>query len=114
MTSKLLAELLLDLGVPRSHSRPSVSNENPYSEAQFKTMKYGPSYPERFGSLEEAQAWVSSFIRWYNTEHRHLCALSPIADASIEFGDGDDGQKERYWQVIDVVNRFRSSAQIIN
>jgi putative transposase len=71
MTSKLLAELLLDLGVTRSHSRPSVSNDNPYSEAQFKTMKYGPSHPERFGSFEEAQAWVSSFIRWYNTEHRH-------------------------------------------
>jgi putative transposase len=58
MTSKLVAELLLDLGVTRSHSRPSVSNDNPYSEAQFKTMKYGPSYPERFRSIEEAQAWV--------------------------------------------------------
>jgi len=80
MTSKLLAELLLDLGVRRSHSRPSVSNDNPYSEAQFKTMKYGPSYPERFGSLEEAQAWVSSFIDWYNTEHRHsaLGLLPPV------------------------------------
>ena len=80
MTSKLVAELLLDLGVTRSHSRPSVSNDNPYSEAQFKTMKYGPSYPERFGSLAEAQAWVSSFIRWYNTEHRHsgLGLLPPV------------------------------------
>ena len=80
MTSKLLAELLLDLGVTRSHSRPSVSNDNPYSEAQFKTMKYGPSYPERFGSIDEAQAWVSSFIRWYNTEHRHsaLGLLPPV------------------------------------
>jgi len=80
MTSKLVAELLLDLGVTRSHSRPSVSNDNPYSEAQFKTMKYGPSYPERFGSLAEAQAWVSSFIRWYNTEHRHsaLGMLPPM------------------------------------
>jgi putative transposase len=80
MTSKLVAELLLDLGVTRSHSRPSVSNDNPYSEAQFKTMKYGPSYPERFGSIEEAQAWVSSFIRWYNTEHRHsaLGLLPPV------------------------------------
>ncbi len=80
MTSKLLAELMLDLGVTRSHSRPSVSNDNPYSEAQFKTMKYGPSYPERFGSRAEAQAWVSSFIRWYNTEHRHsaLGLLPPL------------------------------------
>src|SRR6266496_991838 len=80
MTSKLVAELLLDLGVTRSHSRPAVSNDNPYSEAQFKTMKYGPTYPERFGSLAEAQAWVSSFIRWYNTEHRHsaLGLLPPV------------------------------------
>ena len=71
MTSKLVAELLLDLGVTRSHSRPSVSNDNPYSEAQFKTMKYGPSYPDRFACIEDAQAWVASFIAWYNTEHRH-------------------------------------------
>jgi putative transposase len=80
MTSKLVAELVLDLGVTRSHRRPSVSNDNPYSEAQFKTMKYGPSDPERFGSLEEAQAWVSSLIRWYNTEHRHsgLGLLPPV------------------------------------
>jgi putative transposase len=80
MTSKLVAELLLDLGVTRSHSRPSVSNDNPYSEAQFKTMKYGPSYPEHFGSLVEAQTWVASFIRWYNTEHRHsaLGLLPPV------------------------------------
>lgn len=80
MTSKLVAELLLDLGVTRSHSRPSISNDNPYSEAQFKTMKYGPSYPERFASIEEAQAWVTSFIHWYNTEHRHsgLGLLPPV------------------------------------
>ena len=79
MTSKLVAELLLDLGVTRSHSRPSISNDNPYSEAQFKTMKYGPSYPDRFASIEDAQAWVSSFSAWYNTEHRHsgLGLLSP-------------------------------------
>jgi len=71
MTSKLVADLLLDLGVTRSHSRPSVSNDNPYSEAQFKTMKYGPTYPDRFASREDAQAWVTRFISWYNTEHRH-------------------------------------------
>ena len=71
MTSKLVAELLLDLGVTRSHSRPSISNDNPYSEAQFKTMKYGPSYPDRFASIDDARTWVASFIAWYNTEHRH-------------------------------------------
>jgi len=80
MTSKLVAELLLDLGVTRSHSRPSVSNDNPYSEAQFKTMKYGSTYPDRFASLADAQTWVSSFICWYNTEHRHsgLGLLPPM------------------------------------
>jgi transposase InsO family protein len=71
MTSKTVAELLLDLGVERSHSRPSVSNDNPYSESQFKTMKYGANYPDRFGSLDEAEAWVDGFMTWYNTEHRH-------------------------------------------
>ena len=85
MTSKLVAELLLDLGVTRSHSRPSVSNDNPYSEAQFKTMKYGPTYPDRFASLEDAQAWVARFIGWYNTEHRHsgLGLLPPVV---VHFG----------------------------
>jgi putative transposase len=71
MTSKVLAELMLDLGITRSHSRPSVSNDNPYSEAQFKTLKYGQSYPERFESLAETQSWVADFVNWYNTEHRH-------------------------------------------
>jgi putative transposase len=71
MTAKTVAELLIDLGVARSHSRPSVSNDNPYSESQFKTMKYGPTYPERFASIDEARAWMRAFATWYNTEHRH-------------------------------------------
>jgi putative transposase len=71
MTSKVLSELFLDLGVRKSHSRPSVSDDNPYSESQFKTMKYGSTYPERFASLEEARRWVAEFVTWYNTEHRH-------------------------------------------
>jgi putative transposase len=71
MTSKTVADMLLDLGVERSHSRPSVSNDNPYSESQFKTMKYGPTYPDRFASLDEAESWVDGFMTWYNTEHRH-------------------------------------------
>ncbi len=70
-TSKTLAELLADLGVERSYSRPHVSNDNPYSEAQFKTMKYAPGYPGRFGSYEDARAWCRHFFAWYNTEHRH-------------------------------------------
>lgn len=71
MTSQTVAELLLDLGVTCSHSRPAVSNDNPYSEAHFKTMKYGPTYPDRFASLADAETWVAGFVRWYNTEHHH-------------------------------------------
>jgi transposase InsO family protein len=71
MTSKTVAELLIDLGVARSHSRPRVSNDNPYSESQFKTMKYGSTYPERFASIEEARVWMREFVSWYNNEHRH-------------------------------------------
>lgn len=71
MTSKTVAELLIDLGVVRSHSRPSVSNDKIYSEAQFKTKKYGPWYPERFASIEEARVWMRAFVTCYNTEHRH-------------------------------------------
>jgi putative transposase len=79
MTSKAVADLLRDLGVRRSHSRPTVSNDNPYSEAQFKTMKYGPMYPDRFASLADARDWVTTFVQWYNHEHRHsgLGLLTP-------------------------------------
>jgi len=72
MTSKPVALLMADLGVTRSHSRPSVSNDNPYSESQFKTMKYRPEFPERFGSIQDARAFCQTFFPWYNTEHYHL------------------------------------------
>lgn len=71
MTSKSLALLLADLGVTKSHSRPSVSDDNPFSEAQFKTLKYRPDFPERFGSVEHARAHCREFFDWYNLEHRH-------------------------------------------
>ncbi len=71
MTSKPVAFLMADLGITKTHSRPHVSNDNPYSEAQFKTLKYRPDFPERFGSLEDARAHCVDFFRWYNTEHRH-------------------------------------------
>jgi putative transposase len=65
ITSKTLAELLSDLGVAQSHGRPTISDDNPYSEAQFKTLKYGPTYPERFSSLEAARAWMRNFVEWW-------------------------------------------------
>ncbi len=71
MTSKPVAQLLIDLGVDRSHSRPHVSNDNPYSEANFKTIKYCPAFPDRFGSIEDARAFRSAFFDYYNHEHRH-------------------------------------------
>ncbi|TLP90429.1 IS3 family transposase [Nesterenkonia salmonea] len=71
MTSKPLASLLSDLDVTRSHNRPRTSNDNPYSESQFKTMKYSPHYPERFASIGEARSWMNAFTYWYNHIHRH-------------------------------------------
>jgi putative transposase len=71
MTSKPVTFLLADLGVIQSHSRPHVSNDNPYSEAQFKTLKYRPGFPARFASIEAARAHCQAFFPWYNTQHRH-------------------------------------------
>ena len=71
MTSKPVALLLADLGVTQSHSRPHVSNDNPYSEAQFKTLKYRPAFPARFPSIEAARAHCQEFFPWYNNEHHH-------------------------------------------
>jgi putative transposase len=71
MASKPVAFLLADLGVTKSHSRPHTSNDNPYSEAQFRTLKYRPEFPKTFASLPEARAFCQRFFSWYNTEHRH-------------------------------------------
>jgi putative transposase len=79
MTSKSVAFLMADLGVTKTHSRPHVSNDNPFSEAQFKTLKYQPDYPGCFGSLEDARVWAQTFFNWYNYEHHHrgLALLTP-------------------------------------
>ena len=71
MIAQTVADTLDELEVARSHSRPSVSNDNPFSEAAFKTLKYGSAYPDRFASLPEAEVWVSRFVDWYNEEHHH-------------------------------------------
>jgi putative transposase len=71
MTSQTVAQLLAALGVVKSHSRPQVSNDNPFSESQFKTLKYRPEFPGRFGSIEDGRAFCQRFFRWYNHEHRH-------------------------------------------
>lgn len=71
MASKPVAFLLADLGVTKSHSRPHVSNDNPYSEAQFKTLKYRPEFPDQFGSIEDARTFCRGFFSWYNHDHYH-------------------------------------------
>ncbi|MFQ5792576.1 MAG: IS3 family transposase [Acidobacteriota bacterium] len=79
MTSKPVALLLSDLGVTKTHTRPYTSNDNPFSESQFKTLKYRPEFPQRFGSIEDARAFCRSFFRWYNQKHRHsgIALLTP-------------------------------------
>jgi putative transposase len=71
MRSKTVALLLSDLGITKSHSRPHVSNDNPFSEAQFKTLKYQPLFPKQFGSIEDSRSFCHPFFDWYNHEHHH-------------------------------------------
>ncbi len=85
MTSRPVALLLADLGITKSHSRPHVSNDNPYSEAGFKTLKYRPEFPDRFGSLEDARAFCGGFFAWYNTEHRHS-GIALFTPADVHYG----------------------------
>jgi transposase InsO family protein len=85
MTSKSVADLLEDLDVTRSHSRPRVSNDNPYSEAWFKTLKYAPVFPNRFASLSEARAFMTDFVTWYNHAHRH-CGIGLHTPADVHHG----------------------------
>jgi putative transposase len=94
MTSKTVAALLADLEVTRSHSRPRVSNDNPYSESLFKTLKYGPEFPERFGSLLEARQFMDAFAQWYNHEHRHT-GIGLHAPADVHYGLATDKAADR-------------------
>jgi putative transposase len=85
MTSKSVAFLLADLGITKTHSRPHVSNDNPFSEAQFKTLKYRPAFPERFGSIQDARAHGHVFFPWYNLEHHHS-GLGLLTPADVHHG----------------------------
>ncbi|MBF0126586.1 MAG: IS3 family transposase, partial [Magnetococcales bacterium] len=88
MKSKPVALLLADLGVTKSHSRPYVSNDNPFSEASFKTLKYRPDFPERFGSIEDARGHCRVFFAWYNGEHRHS-GIAMLTPEMVHYGDAD-------------------------
>ena len=95
MTSKPVAALLSDLQVVKSHSRPKVSNDNPYSESAFKTLKYLPEFPDRFGSLEHARAFMAEFVEAYNHEHRHS-GIGFHTPADVHFGLTAEVDQARY------------------
>jgi putative transposase len=85
MKSHTVAQLLATLGITKSHSRPHVSNDNPFSESQFKTLKYRPDFPDRFGSQEDARSFCASFFRWYNEEHYHS-GIGMLTPAMVHYG----------------------------
>jgi putative transposase len=89
MQAKSVALLLADLRVVKSHSRPGVSNDNPFSEAQFKTLKYAPGYPDRFGSLADARQWAQAFFTWYNHEHHHT-GIGLFTPADVHTGRAEE------------------------
>jgi putative transposase len=94
MASKPVALLLEDLGVAKSHSRPHTSNDNPYSESQFKTLKYRPNFPERFDSIEQARAFCREFFPWYNDEHRHS-GIGLLTPAMVHHGTAPEVTERR-------------------
>ena len=95
MKSKVVAELLTDLGIEKSHSRPRVSNDNPYSESQFKTMKYCPSFPGNFGSIQDARVFCGEFFDWYNNEHRHS-GIAMLTPAQVHYGNPNEVLRRRH------------------
>jgi putative transposase len=94
MRSKPVAALLVDLDITKSHSRPHVSDDNPYSESQFKTMKYRPDFPARFGCIEDARAHCKNFFAWYATQHRHS-GIGYMAPHAVHYGQAQALQQIR-------------------
>jgi len=94
MIAKSMVMLMADLGVTKSHSRPHVSDDNPFSEAQFRTMKYRPDYPKRFGSQQDARVWARHFFEWYNNEHHHS-SIGLMTPADVHYGHADQIIKGR-------------------
>ena len=94
MTSNPVVELLAFLGIGRTHSRPHVSNDNPYSEAQFKTLKYCPAFPERFGCIHDARRFCETFFTYYNHEHRHS-GIAYHTPASVHYGTATEVRAQR-------------------
>jgi putative transposase len=94
MKAQSLALLLSDLGINKSHSRPYVSDDNPFSEAQFKTLKYHPNYPDRFGCIQDARGWARPFFEWYNHQHYHT-GLNLLTPATVHYGQAEVIRQQR-------------------
>ena len=94
MTSKLVANLMADLGITKTHSRPHVSNDNPFSESQFKTLKYRPAFPDRFGGLQDSRVFCVDFFDWYNNDHRHS-GIGFYRPVDVHYGRTGILQKQR-------------------
>jgi putative transposase len=94
MKSKPVALLLADLGITKSHSRPHVSDDNPYSESQFKTLKYRPGFPDRFGSIQDGRAFCQDFFPWYNCEHRHS-GIGLLTPEMVHYGKAEAVTSQR-------------------
>lgn len=94
MISKPVAFLLADLGITKTHSRPYTSSDNPYSEAQFKTLKYRPSFPERFSCIDEARGFCREFFPWYNQEHRHA-GIGLLTPECLHYGRAEAAHAAR-------------------
>jgi putative transposase len=94
MRSKPVALLMADMGVTKTHSRPYTSDDNPFSEAQFKTIKYRPDFPDRFGCIEDSRGFCLVFFPWYNTEHHHS-GIGLHTPESVHYGFAQDVQKAR-------------------
>ena len=114
MTSRTVSQLLCDLGVLQSHSRPHVSNDNPYSEAQFKTLKYSPTFPKRFANIAASRSFCDRFFEYYNHEHRHS-GIGLHTPADVHFGMADVVREKRQ-DVLDAAyaampGRFRRPPQ---
>jgi putative transposase len=105
MISKGLGQLLADLGVDKSHSRPHVSNDNPFSESHFRTLKYRPAFPDRFGSPEDARATCRQLFNWYNDDHHHS-GLAFLTPAVVHHGRAD--------QVLEARHRTRLAAYALH
>lgn len=103
MKSKPVALLLSDLGVTKTHSRPHVSDDNPFSESQFKTLKYRPEFPKRFGCIEDARAFCAGFFGWYNTEHHHS-GIGFLTPEHVHYGHASEVIAARQ-QVLDLAHR---------